>query len=105
MARYRVASVDELPSDTLKRVEAGHTPVCLAHAEDGHFYALNDICTHEEFNLSDGELWNLDVECPQHGSRFSLITGKVTGLPAVVPATTYAVTVEGADVFVEVPEL
>ena len=104
MARYRVASVEDLPEDTVKRVEAGSTPVCLAHAEDGKFYALNDVCTHEEFSLCDGELWGMDVECPQHGSRFNLVTGKVTGLPAVIPATTYPVTVEGQDIFVEVSE-
>ncbi len=104
MARFRVASVAEVPEESLKRVEAGSTPVCLARAEDGNFYALNDICTHEEFSLCEGELWGMDVECPQHGSRFNLVTGKVTGLPAVIPATTYPVTVQGDDVFVEVAE-
>ena len=88
----------------MTRVDAGSTPVCLVHAEDGNFYALNDVCTHEEFSLSEGELWGLDVECPQHGSRFSLVNGKVTGLPAVIPATTYAVSVEDSDIYVEVPE-
>ena len=104
MARYRVASVADLPEETLKRVDAGSTPVCLAHAEDGHFYALNDICTHEEFYLSEGELWGMDVECPQHGSRFNVQTGKVTGLPAVVPAKTYPVTIDNSDIYVEVPD-
>ena len=102
MARYRVASVAEVPDESLKRVEAGSTPVCLAHAEDGNFYALNDICTHEEFSLSDGELWGLEVECPQHASRFDLRDGHVTGLPAVVATQTYPVTVEGGDVYVDV---
>ena len=104
MARYRVASIADLPEETLQRVNAGSTQVCLAHAEDGKFYALNDICTHEEFYLSEGELWGLDVECPQHGSRFNLQTGKVTGLPAVIPAKTYPVSIDGEDVYVEVPE-
>ena len=104
MARYRVASIYEVPHESMKHVDAGRTPVCLAHAEDGKFYALNDVCTHEEFSLSDGELWGLDVECPQHGSRFNLQTGKVTGLPAVIPAKTYPVSVEGSDIYVEVPE-
>jgi 3-phenylpropionate/trans-cinnamate dioxygenase ferredoxin component len=102
LGRYRVASVDEVPAESMKRVDAGSTPVCLAHAEDGSFYALNDVCTHEEFSLSDGELWGMDVECPQHGSRFNLVTGKVTGLPAVIPAQTYPVTVEDGDVYVDV---
>ncbi|HVH63752.1 MAG TPA: non-heme iron oxygenase ferredoxin subunit [Candidatus Dormibacteraeota bacterium] len=97
-----MASVAEVPQETMKHVDAGNTPVCLAHAEDGNFYALNDVCTHEEFSLSDGELWGMDVECPQHGSRFNLQTGKVTGLPAVIPAHTYAVTVEDGDVYVDV---
>ena len=104
MARFRVASVADVPEESLKKVDAGGTPVCLAHAEDGSFYALNDVCTHEEFSLCEGDLWGMDVECPQHGSRFNLVTGKVTGLPAVIPATTYPVTIEGDDVFVEVPQ-
>jgi len=104
LARFRVASVADVPEESLKRVDAGGTPVCLAHAEDGSFYALNDVCTHEEFSLCEGDLWGMDVECPQHGSRFNLVTGKVTGLPAVIPATTYPVTIEGDDVFVEVPQ-
>ena len=102
MARQRVGAVGDLAPESMKRVDVDGTAVCLARAEDGNFYALNDICTHEEFFLSDGELWGMDVECPQHGSRFNLQTGKVTGLPAVIPAKTYAVTVEDGDVYVDV---
>jgi 3-phenylpropionate/trans-cinnamate dioxygenase ferredoxin subunit len=86
----------------MKNVKIGDLELCIAHADDGEFYALNDICTHEEFNLSDGELWSLEVECPQHSSRFDLRDGHVTGLPAVIAAKTYPVTVEGGDVYVEV---
>jgi 3-phenylpropionate/trans-cinnamate dioxygenase ferredoxin component len=104
LARVRVATTAEVPVDSLKRVVADSQEICLAHAEDGNFYALGDVCTHEEFLLSGGELFGLDVECPQHGSRFNLKTGLVTGLPAVVPAKTYPVTIEGADLFIEVPD-
>jgi 3-phenylpropionate/trans-cinnamate dioxygenase ferredoxin component len=102
LVRHRVAAVEELPPESLKRVEADGVPICLAHAEDGNFYAIGDVCTHEEYSLSEGELWDLSVECPQHGSRFDLRDGHVTGLPAVIPATTYPVTVEGEDVYVDV---
>jgi 3-phenylpropionate/trans-cinnamate dioxygenase ferredoxin component len=105
LARVRVATTSDIPVESLKRVVADSQEICLAHAEDGNFYAIGDVCTHEEFLLSGGELFGLDVECPQHGSRFNLVTGKVTGLPAVIPAKTYPVTVDGADVFVEVPDL
>ncbi|HEX6489180.1 MAG TPA: non-heme iron oxygenase ferredoxin subunit [Candidatus Dormibacteraeota bacterium] len=97
-----MASVSDVPEDSLKRVEAQGVEICLAHAEDGNFYAIGDVCTHEEFSLSEGEIWDLAVECPQHGSRFDLRDGHVTGLPAVIPATTYPVTVEGDDVYIDV---
>jgi len=101
LARHPVAKLDELEVDTMRKVVVDGEEICLAHAEDGSFYALGDICTHEEYSLSDGELWGLDVECPAHGSRFNLLTGDVTGLPAVVPAKTYRVSVEGEDVYIE----
>ncbi len=102
MARHRVAAVEEVPEGALKAVIADHTEICLAHADDGNFYAIDDVCTHENFLLSGGELVEFDVECPQHGSRFNVRTGAVTGLPAVVPTKTYPVTVEGGEVFVDV---
>jgi 3-phenylpropionate/trans-cinnamate dioxygenase ferredoxin component len=104
LARVRVASVDEVPIESLKAIRVDDTEICLAHAEDGNFYAINDVCTHENFLLSGGELFELQVECPQHGSRFNLKTGAVTGLPAVIPTKIYPVMVEGPDVYVEVPD-
>jgi 3-phenylpropionate/trans-cinnamate dioxygenase ferredoxin component len=102
LARYRVASAGEVPIESVKGVLAGEQELCLAHCEDDHFYALDDVCTHENFLLSQGELFEFDVECPQHGSRFNVKTGKVTGLPAVIPTRTFPVTVEDGDVYVDV---
>jgi 3-phenylpropionate/trans-cinnamate dioxygenase ferredoxin component len=100
--KHAVGKVDDLPVDSMKKLVLDGEEICLAHAEDGSYYALSDICTHEEYSLSDGELWGLDVECPAHGSRFNLQTGAVTGLPAVIRARAYPVTVEGDDVYVEI---
>jgi 3-phenylpropionate/trans-cinnamate dioxygenase ferredoxin component len=102
LVRHRVATVDEVPAESLKRVEVNGLALCLAHAEDGNFYAIGDVCTHEEYSLSEGELWDMSIECPQHGSRFDLRDGHVTGLPAVIPAQTFPVTVEGEDVYIDV---
>ena len=81
MARYPVAKIDELEVDTMRKIVLDGEEICLAHAEDGAFYALGDICTHEEYSLSDGELWGLEVECPAHGSRFNLLTGGARTAP------------------------
>ncbi len=101
MAKHLVGKVEDLEVDGMRAVVLDGERICLAHAEDGSYYAIGDVCTHEEAYLSDGDLWGLDVECPLHGSRFSLLTGQVTGLPAVIPARTYPVSIEGDDVYVE----
>ncbi len=97
-----MAAADEVPVGSLKAVMADRTEICLAHADDGSFYAINDVCTHENFLLSGGELFDLQVECPQHGSRFNLQTGAVTGLPAVIPTIVYPVEIEDGEVYVDV---
>ena len=102
MARYTVGKIDDLEVDSMRKVVVDGEEICLAHAEDGDFHAIADICTHEEYSLSDGELWGLEVECPAHGSRFNLVTGQVTGLPAVVPAKVYEVEIDGDDVYIKI---
>ena len=102
MARLPAGQVDDFPEESLTRLELAGVPICLVRAEDGNLYALSDTCTHEDYSLSEGELWEMSVECPRHGSRFDVRTGKVTGLPAVIPAKTYPVIVEDGEVFVEV---
>jgi len=103
MSWTRVAAVADVPDDGALRVEVGGTPVCLARSR-GRFYAVNDICTHAEVSLSEGEVEDGTVECWLHGSRFDLETGSPTGLPANRPVATYPVKTEGDDVFVAVED-
>jgi nitrite reductase/ring-hydroxylating ferredoxin subunit len=101
MTRHLVAKIEDLEVDTMQKVIVDGEEICLAHAEDGEYYAIGDICTHEEYSLSDGELWGLDVECPAHGSRFCLLDGSVTGFPAVIPTKVYKVEIDGDDVYIK----
>ena len=57
------------------------------------FYAIGDRCSHEDFSLSEGEVWadECELECPQHGSTFDLRTGAACTLPATKPVPVYAV--------------
>jgi nitrite reductase/ring-hydroxylating ferredoxin subunit len=100
MGRLRVAAVADLAEGKLMRVEANGHPLCLARVKGGGFFAVDDRCTHEEVELSSGYLDGFEVECPMHGSRFDVRDGEVCGLPATISTTTYAVEVEGDDVFV-----
>ena len=105
MTKCAVAALADLDADNpLKRVDVDGVPICLARLASGEVFAINDMCSHEDIELSDGDLDGDDVECPAHGSRFNVRTGEVSGLPADEPVATYAVTVEGGQIFVEVNE-
>ena len=56
---------------------------------------------HQEASLSEGEVWDGEIECLLHGSMFSLDTGAPSCLPATKPVPTYDVTVDGDDVLVD----
>lgn len=100
--RHRVASASDIGPLGLKQVEAGGALICLARAEDGALYAVDDTCTHEDYSLADGEVFGMTVECVKHGSRFDLRNGHPDVMPAVQPVRTYPVSVEGDEVYVEV---
>jgi len=102
VARQCVGKVSELEPGCIERVEVDGVAYCLAHLEDGGIFAIDDRCTHEDESLSDGELSGDHVECPAHGSRFSVKTGDVTGMPATIPTKTYSVVVEGDQIFLDV---
>lgn len=95
-----VARREQVPDGRMKvfRVKDRRIAVCRM---DGRFYAIDDVCTHDEGPLGEGELKGEEVECPRHGARFNVKTGAAVSMPAVVPVRVYAVRVEGPDVQIE----
>lgn len=67
---------------------------------DGQFYLIDDVCTHDGGSLDQGQLIGPLIECPRHGARFDVRTGRVRALPAILPLKTYPVTVEDGAVLV-----
>lgn len=102
--RVRVCGTEELEVGSVRRVEAGAVSVALARCDDG-FHAVIDNCSHEDFPLSDGEVFAdvCEIECVRHGSTFSLHDGEPQSLPATRPVTVFPVFVLDGDVFVELP--
>jgi nitrite reductase/ring-hydroxylating ferredoxin subunit len=62
------------------------------------YFALEDMCSHEEYYLSEGELDGYAIECPKHGAQFDIRNGKVLAPPAVVPVKWYETRVVGNEV-------
>ena len=98
-----VARTSELPDPGSMLVEAGDRLIVLIHAA-GHWYALDDVCTHDGGPLSDGPL---DVEertiaCPRHGAKFDVRSGKALTMPATEDTVIHEVRVEAGKVFVRI---
>ena len=71
---------------------------------DGVFYAIDDLCTHDEGPLGDGALKGEEVECPRHGARFSVKTGAALRMPAVTPVKVHSVRVDGQNIQVRLED-
>ncbi|MBM4418921.1 MAG: non-heme iron oxygenase ferredoxin subunit [Chloroflexi bacterium] len=84
-----------------RRVNVGGREIALYNV-DGAYYATDDVCTHDEASLADGELFGCIVECPLHGARFDVRNGKALSLPAVYPVRTYPTRISDAGVEVTV---
>jgi 3-phenylpropionate/trans-cinnamate dioxygenase ferredoxin subunit len=91
-----VARLDEIPDQGMKQFVVRGDLVGLYRVGDD-VYAINDVCTHEEAYLTEGEFdaEELEIECPLHGSHFNVVDGSVRILPATRPVATYTVKIEG----------
>lgn len=104
MSEYtRVCALSDVPDDGALAVEIDDTPVAIVKTGD-ELYAISNICSHAEVELSDGEVYDHTIECWLHGSCFDLRSGKPTGPPATQPVPVYQVKTEGDDVFVSLAE-
>jgi 3-phenylpropionate/trans-cinnamate dioxygenase ferredoxin subunit len=103
VSRVRVCALNQLPEDAAGRFEVDGRYIAVARIGD-KVYAIGDTCSHADYSLSEGDLYadELEIECPKHGSTFSLVSGEPQSLPATSPVPVYVATVDGDDVFIEV---
>jgi anthranilate 1,2-dioxygenase ferredoxin subunit len=88
---HAVASVSDLKARKKKAVEVAGVPIALFYI-NGRVYALNDICIHEERQLSKGAVLFGKVICPGHQWKFDPESGEPDGQEGCQP--TYPVKVD-----------
>ena len=69
---------------------------------DGTVYATENTCTHAYAYLSDGWVDGDIIECPLHGGRFEIKTGKGLGPPIECDIKTFPVRVEGENIQIKI---
>lgn len=97
-----IATVSDLPDGERLFVEIDDRELVVFNIA-GDYFAIGDVCSHDDGPLGEGEVEGHDVICPRHGARFDIRSGSVTALPAVVDIPAYPVRVVGDQIEVGIP--
>jgi nitrite reductase/ring-hydroxylating ferredoxin subunit len=95
----KVATVDEVPDDEGLTLDVDGFPVAIFKV-DGQFYAVEDVCPHQESSFEGGELEGKEVSCPLHGWKLDVTTGESLEAEGVF-VETYEVMVDGEDIYIK----
>jgi len=85
-----VADADELKVNQMKLIRLKDKRIVLGRTENG-YVAFDDRCTHRGGSLAGGAMICGTVQCPWHGSQFSVTSGEVKAGPATAAINTYTV--------------
>lgn len=97
-----VAAEDELRDGERLFVEIDDLSIVVFKIA-GRYFAIGDVCSHDDGPLGDGELEGYDVICPRHGARFDVRSGKVLSLPAIVDIPAYPVRLQDGQIEIGIP--
>ncbi len=98
--RVRLCATGDLEVGQVRRFEIDAGAIALVHCDSG-FRALVDVCSHEDYPLSEGEVFAdvCEIECLRHGSTFSLLDGSPQSLPATQSVDVVTIEVESGYVY------
>lgn len=103
----KVAKVSEIKEGQMKKMAVGDKTFLIANV-GGKFYAMGNICTHEQCHLDEGELEVATLTCPCHFAQFDVHSGKVLRGPnytppdTIEPEPTFEVKIEGEDILLAI---
>ncbi len=96
-----VAAVSELPDGGRISVLCDDVSVLVVRIGEQYF-AIEDTCTHDGEPMTDGPIAEHAIECPRHGARFDLRTGRPVCMPATEPVRLFDVRLSGDDLQVRI---
>jgi len=97
-----IAHQEDLPNGERLFVEIDSEPVVVFNIA-GDFFAIADLCSHDDGPLGDGDLEGYEINCPRHGASFDIRTGHVLSLPAIVDIPAYPTRVVNGQIEIGLP--
>jgi len=98
-----IAPATELQNGGRLFVDVGDKPIVIFNIA-GQFFAIGDVCTHDDGPLGDGTIEDHNIVCPRHGAEFDVRTGKAVAMPAVIDIPAYPVQVRDGKIYVGIPK-
>jgi 3-phenylpropionate/trans-cinnamate dioxygenase ferredoxin subunit len=95
-----VAEATDIASGGFRKIVLDGRAFIVAHV-DGRYYAVEDLCSHEDYPLSYGCLDGDRIKCSLHGSRFCLATGEPQEDPADTPIATFRVELSRGQIWLD----
>jgi 3-phenylpropionate/trans-cinnamate dioxygenase ferredoxin subunit len=97
-----ISPVEELGDGQRIFVEIDEKPIVVFNIAN-QYYAIADICSHDDGPVGEGNLDGFLITCPRHGARFDIRNGKALALPAFVDIPAYPVRVVGDQLEIGIP--
>ncbi len=98
-----IGNASDIPSGTTRIFEYEDISIAICNVS-GNFYAVENVCSHDDGPLGEGRLIGKNIECPRHGAQFDVTTGEITRMPAYGPIQTFPVRVKNNKIYVEIDE-
>jgi 3-phenylpropionate/trans-cinnamate dioxygenase ferredoxin subunit len=98
-----VAPTEEIGNGERMFVEIGDHNIVVFNIA-GKYFAIADLCSHDDGPLGDGDLHEHEVFCPRHGARFDVRDGKALSFPAVVNIPAYPIRVKDGNLELGLPK-
>ena len=92
---------DNLGPGKVRMVFDGRNQLAVCNVGN-EYHCITDVCTHDGASFETNELDGNEIECPRHGARFDVTTGRATCMPAIVPVKTYPVRVQDGEIQIQV---
>ncbi len=98
---HPVANAADIAHEEPIKVQVGDEDIAIYNV-DGEFYATSNICTHGFASMVDGFQEGDAIECPLHGGRFDIKSGRALCAPVTEDLRTFEVKVNDGRVYVKV---
>ncbi|MDE8652005.1 non-heme iron oxygenase ferredoxin subunit [Novosphingobium album (ex Liu et al. 2023)] len=95
----RLCATSDIPEGEVLRVDLDDGRALAVYHWEGQFFATDDLCTHGDASLSEGEIEDGRILCPFHMGSFDIRTGEAVAAPCSIAVRTYPLTTREGEVF------